>query len=188
MTKPPTDVVTKLLLVAALGWLLTGCSARSSAARPSARGAAASASSRVDEINLVALPVPVNLEAMPGIDGIVLKIYPVSDKHPRTQPIHSGVLDVIMWDGLVRGTAEEVSRCRHIWTFSAQELQGYAFTTTVGTGYFFQLGWGKDKPQGDKITVVARYQPAKGQALYSAPSYIPIPAAGLAVPPIRPGP
>ena len=168
--------------------MLAGCSGPSSAARPLPRGAPASSSSRVDEINLVALPVPVNLESLPGVDGIVLKIYGVSFKHPRTQPIRSGVLDVIMWDGLVRGTAEETNRCRHIWTFTAQELQGYAFTTTVGTGYFFQLGWGKDKPQGDKITVVARYQPAPGQAVYSAPSYMAIPPPMPVTPAINPGP
>ncbi|MCX6928703.1 MAG: hypothetical protein NT154_36645 [Verrucomicrobia bacterium] len=188
MTTPPTDVVTRLLVLAGLVWVLAGCMGPSSAARPSPRGTTASASSRVDEINLVALPVPVNLESMPGVDGIVLKIYGASYKHPRTQPIHSGVLEVLMWDGLVRGSADETNRCRHIWTFTAQELPGYAFTTTVGTGYFFQLGWGKDKPQGDKITLVARYQPAQGQAVYSVPSYIAIPAPLPVTPAGKPGP
>jgi hypothetical protein len=152
------------------------------------RRVAAAFSSRLDEINLVALPVPINLESLPGIDGIVVKIYGVNYKHPRTQPIDSGTLEILMYDGLVRGSADETNQCRHIWTFTAQELQAYAFTTTVGTGYFFRLGWGKDKPQRDKITVVARYQPRQGQAVYCAPSYIAIPAPMPVVPPTHPGP
>ena len=122
------------------------------------------------------MPVPINLESLPGIDGVVVKVYAVNYKYPRTQTIPTGVLEVLMYDGLVRGAANETNQARHIWIFPAEELPGYAITTTIGTGYSFRLAWGKDHPRGDKISVVARYRPPEGAAVYSSPSYLAIPA------------
>ena len=136
----------------------------------------------MDEINLVTMPVPINLESLPGIDGVVVKIYAVDYKLPRTQPINAGTLEVLMYDGLVRGSADETNQCRHRWTFPAADLAGYASTTTIGVGYSFRLGWGKDHPQQDKITLVARYQPPQGKPVYSSPSYVPIPGPAPAAP------
>lgn len=129
----------------------------------------------MDELNLVTMPVPVNLESLPGVDGIVIKIYAANARRPRTQPIVSGVLEVLMYEGLVRGGAEETNRYRHQWTFPAEELPAFATATTIGTGYSFRLAWGKDAPRIDKITVVARYQPPQGPTVYSSPSYLAIP-------------
>ena len=177
MTKTSRDLCLRLwpLLLAGMLWAPLGCTAPGAKPAGSTPAAPVSAGSRIDEINLVTMPVPINLESLPGIDGIVLKIYAVNYQHPRTQAIAAGALEVLMYDGLVRGGPGETNQCRHQWSFSAEELRGYAFTTRIGTGYSFRLGWGKDRPQQDKISVVARYQPPQGQPIYSSPSYIPIP-------------
>ena len=180
------------LLAAGIAGLAAGCVEPDSGAgtgRQPSRFAAPSNSSRVDEINLVTMPVPVNLESLPGIDGVVVKIYAVNYKYPHTQPIGAGALEVFLYDGLVRGAADETNSPLHRWEFPAAELPGYAITTTVGTGYSFRLGWGKDHPRGERITLVARYHPPQGPLVLSSPSYLALPAAAppaVAVPPTKP--
>ena len=80
-----------------------------------------------------------------------------------------------MFEGLVGESFDQTNRCRHLWSFPALDLSSYAAATTVGTGYVFPLPWGKDRPRADKITLIARYLPTQGPAIYSAPSYIAIP-------------
>jgi hypothetical protein len=175
-----------LLLAALVGALAAGCTNPGAPTKPAPGGTALfSASARVDEISLVTMPAPVNLESLPGLDGVAVKVYAVDYKLSRTQPIRSGSLAILMYDGLVRGGGDETNKCRHQWTFAAQELPPFAMTTSIGTGYSFRLGWGKDTPQQERITLVARYQPPKGRPVYSAPSYLPVPGPPAA-PPIRP--
>jgi hypothetical protein len=141
----------------------------------------------VDELDLVVMPVAVNLESKLGINGIQAKVYASDYQRPKTQPIKDGTLQVLMFEGLVGESFDQTNRCRHLWSFPAPELATYAVTTTVGTGYLFPLAWGKDQPRSDKITVVARYQPPQGGMIYSAPSYISIPPPP-SPPPRSPGP
>lgn len=172
---PPCPQRLWALLALGLVWALAGCSTSKPPAKPAPVAAATAA--QVDELNLVTMPVAVNLESRPGVDGIAVKVYAVDVRRPKTQPIQSGVLEILMFDGLVRESFQETNRCRHLWSYPASELPAYAFTSTVGTGYAFPLGWGKDRPREDKITVVARYCPPHAPAVYSAPSYIALPAA-----------
>jgi hypothetical protein len=162
-----------LLLLSVLLGLFPACTNPGSPTH--SRPAAPVSSSPIDELNLVSMPVPVNLESLPGIDGIVVKIYAVDTRHPRPQPIRSGTVEIRMFDGLVRDVATNTNNLRHVWIFPAQDLSGYAMTTGIGTGYSLPLGWGKDQPRQDKITLAARYLPPQGNPVYSTPSYVPIP-------------
>ncbi len=181
-------LLTRALAALALLSLLLGSSGCGTS-RPPAKRAPDNASSRprVDELNLVTMPVAVNLESKLGINGINVRVYAGDYQRPKTQPIKDGTLEILMFEGLVGDSFDQTNRCRHLWSFPAWELATYAVTTTVGTGYLFPLAWGKDQPRTDKITVVARYQPPQGPMIYSAPSYISI-APPSAPPPSAPLP
>jgi hypothetical protein len=163
-----------------------GCGTSGPPAKPPPGGA--SAAPRVDELNLVTMPVAVNLESKLGINGINVKVYASDYQRPKTQPVKDGTLEILMFEGLVGDSFDQTNRCRHLWSFQAWELAPYAVTTTVGTGYLFPLAWGKDQPRADKITVVARYQPPQGRTIYSAPSYISIAPPPSSLPQSSPPP
>ena len=156
------------LFLAAAGCVTSGPQARPAPKEPSSKA-------RVDELDLVAMPVAVNLESKLGLNGIQVKIYAGDLRRPKTQPITEGTLEILMFEGLVGDSFDQTNRCRHLWSFPARDLLTSALTTSVGTGYLFPLAWGKDRPRADKITVVARYLPPQGPVIYSAPSYISIP-------------
>jgi hypothetical protein len=157
-----------LLLLACPGCVTSGPRAKPAHDNPAS-------AARIDELNLVTMPVVVNLESKLGVNGVQVKIYAVDFKRPKTQAIREGTLEILMFDGLVGESFDQTNRCRHLWSFPALDLPSYAATTTVGTGYLFPLPWGKDRPRADKMTLIARYLPTQGPAIYSAPSYIAIP-------------
>ncbi len=159
-----------LLVLAALTWLPLGCA--STKPRPSAAQPEASSIAKVDELNLVAMPVAVNFDAVPGPDGIVIKVFPVDDSQPKPGAIKSGSLEVLMFDGYFDAAKLAASQYRHLWSFTANQLKPYEFTSTIGTGYNLTLPWGNDRPREDKISVVVRYRSPQGKLIYSAPSAI----------------
>jgi hypothetical protein len=157
------------LLLGAAGCVTSGPEARKPAPKePSSKA-------RVDELDLVTMPVTVNLESKLGLNGIQVKIYASDFQRPKPHAITEGTLEILMFEGLVGESFDQTNRCRHVWSFPARDLPTSAVTTTVGTGYLFPLAWGKDRPRADKITVIARYLPPQGPMIYSAPSYISIP-------------
>ena len=139
--------------------------------------------SSINELNLVAMPVPVSLDSRPSSDGIEVKIYAASSELPKAQPIRQGYLDFLLYDGLVRAGIGETNPPLHIWSFSPADLASRVFTSAVGTGYFFTLNWAKDRPQSNKISVMARYRPPQGPPVYSAACFIELPPPG----PLAPG-
>ena len=72
----------------------------------------------VDEINLLAVPVALNLDGIPGIDGFVIKIFASSRKRPKPMPIEKGKIEVAMFDGMPGRTTDAGNQPLRIWTFS----------------------------------------------------------------------
>ncbi len=126
----------------------------------------------ITELNLLAMPVVVNFDGVPGPDGFVVKIYAGNRKHPKPIPIVTGTLDFLMYDGLLPRSDEASAKPRHTWSLKAEDLKRYEMTTSIGTGYQIDLRWGEGNPTGDKITAVARYTSVGGVMVYSAPSVI----------------
>ena len=149
---------------------LAGCATakRESPAQPRTQNA-------IDELNVVAMPVALNLDAAPGVDGFAIQVYAVDRTRPKTQPIRDGSLDILMYDGLVKEIISDTSQYRHVWSFTANQLKPHAATSAIGASYRFTLNWGADNPRDDKITLIVRYRPDQGQAVYSAPSAIAVP-------------
>ncbi|MBI2946413.1 MAG: hypothetical protein HYY23_02130 [Verrucomicrobia bacterium] len=150
---------------------LAGCAAPKPGGSPQSR----SNQTRIDELNVLAMPVPLNLDALPGVDGFAIQVYAVDRQKPKTQPIREGTLDVLMYDGLLKQVTPDESRCRHVWNFGADQLKALAAETAIGVSYRFTLNWGADKPHDDKITLIVRYRPVQGEAVYAPPSSIAIP-------------
>jgi hypothetical protein len=80
-----------LLLFVALA-VVSGC------AHGGGRGAGA-----VSEVHLFGVPVALNLDGMPGPDGIGVRIYASGSTVARGVEIRQGVLEVLMFDGSVDG-------------------------------------------------------------------------------------
>lgn len=131
-----------------------------------------SRSSDIAEIILWAMPLALNLDKSPGADGFAIKVYAVSSNDPKTQPIRSGQLDILMFDGALVGSVTETNQPRRVWSYSDRELTAFVFQTTIGTAYALTLHWGPDVPKQDRITVAARYRPPQGPSISSAPSFI----------------
>lgn len=159
------------LLAAVL--FLPGCGTTNSGGNKTAK--AVFSASRVDELSLVTMPMAIGVNNQQGVDGIAIKVYASSRRAPKPQPIKEGILDVLMYDGIVQASQPANRPPRHQWTFSPSDLTRYTVTATIGTGYLLALSWGADQPQDDKITVIVRHTPAQGPPVYSAPSYISIP-------------
>jgi len=168
-----------VLLALASTLALLGCSTnRPSASKP-----------RVNELNLVAMPVPVSAESRPNIDSINVRVYAVDSELPKAQPIRQGNLELLLYDGLVREGFVETNQLLRAWTFPPAELASRVFTSAVGTGYFFVLSWGKDHPQSNTLTVVARYRPLEGPPVYSSACFIELPPPAPVTPqPAPPAP
>ena len=152
------------------GWL--GCVSEPKAGR----AAAPSISNRggIQEINLLAIPVALNLDDKPGLDGFVIKIYPGNRSQPKPLLIEEGAIEVFMFDGIPGVTTEASSEPRRVWNYTAQELRQYEIGSSIGPCYQLAPLWGDAKPTGSRISVIARYTAPDGRSVTSAPSIISI--------------
>ena len=126
--------------------------------------------SSIDELNLLGLPVAVNLDGRPGADGVVVKLFATSRSGSRAMPLRSGTLELIAYEGTPSPAA--LPAPFHRWTFTPSELARIEFTTVLGTGYRLVLSWMPRLLPSDRVTVIARYHPHKGKPVTSAPSSI----------------
>ena len=126
---------------------------------------------RIQEINLLALPMALDFDGLPGVDGFVLKIYATNRKATKPLPLDDGKVEVLMYDGIPNPSGPGLQPAK-IWTFTATELKRYEIHTSIGVGYQLSLLWGEAKPSRNRISVIARYTSAAGAILTSAPSVI----------------
>lgn len=146
-----------------LGLFLSACTTQTDAS---------SGGSRTDirELNLLGHPLAVNLDDRPGADGVVVKLFAANPAHPRTLPLRSGTLEIAAYPGTPRVSA--LPPPFHLWTFTPSELAPYEFTTSLGTGYNLVLSWVPKLLAADRVTIIARYLPAAGKPVMSAPNSI----------------
>ncbi len=165
----------RLVLGVAVAGALAGC--KSSRSHPPARQAVpAGSQSSLAELHLMAMPVAVDLDGSPGTDGILLKVFAVNADHPKPQYIRSGQLDILLFDGVLESQTIQDEKRWLAWNFTPVALAPFAISSPIGIGYNLSLPWGQKPPTKDRVTVVAKYTPAKGQPIYSAPSAITVSA------------
>lgn len=143
----------------------TGCQTNDKARRPLPAGVNAS---DIAALHLITVPVGLNLDNRPGLDGISLKVYASDWQNPKPVSIHEGILKIEMFDGRFNTNALPL----RVWTYQAAELKAREFRARIGTGYEFLLPWGESKPKSRVITVRALYNSPSGRTLRSAASAI----------------
>ncbi len=122
----------------------------------------------ISQLNLLSMPMALNLDNRPGADGFAVKVYASNPSLPKTVEIENGTLEILMFDGVVTGSALTTTKPLHVWSFPASDLRAHATVSSIGTGYRFTLLWGTDQPASDRATILARYTPAQGPPVYSA--------------------
>lgn len=155
------------------GWfLLTGLGMGCVADRPQpGRPAPVSAApAGVQELNVLAIPVAVDLDGRPGVDGFMIKIYASNRKRPKPLLLEEGQLEILMFEGIPPRSATPPVPLR-VWKYTAAELRQFEIRSSIGSGYQLALSWGEAVPAGNKISVVARYI-WEGGSITSAPSII----------------
>lgn len=153
----------RLLLALLLTLFLTACT--STDKKPNTSPA------RITELHMLAVPVALNLDPLPGPDSVAVKIYAGNLREAKPIPITAGTLELMMFDGLLKKSTN-VPKPLHTWTYPARELQRYQFKASIGIGYEFTASWTTNKPAAVKISLISRYVPESGPPIYSAPSTI----------------
>lgn len=180
MNQPRLDIQRRLVagsLAATLlvGILSLGCGSRSkSKPRPTPMPSANGASSRagISELHLFGNPVAMNLDGIPGPDGIGVRIFASSSGKAKGVAISQGTLEILMFDGVPNAAITNSLVPSKIWSFNPTDLRAYMADTSLGTGYQFALPWGEQRPTQSRVTVVARLTLPKGQVLSSDSSSI----------------
>jgi len=158
------------LIACGLAWVLAGCV--SDRRTPTSGGAIAKGP--VERLHVITGPTALNFDQVPGPDGFMARVYATGAKGGGTVLIVNGTLEVLMFDGLLKDPNPASSKPLRIWTYSASELKPCGQRSSVGFAYVLTLPWGDAKPTRDKITIVARYVPPRGEPIYSGPTSISI--------------
>lgn len=148
-----------------LGSSLVGCAATRN------RPPASVGPLTIDKLNLLAAPIALNLDGVPGPDAVVVKVYAGNVRNAKPVPITSGTLEILAFEGLL-GTSTNAPSPFKTWTYSASELRRLQFKASIGIGYEITASFIGLKPKADKLSVIARYQPDPSRVIYSSPSTI----------------
>lgn len=125
----------------------------------------------ITQLTLLAAPVALNLDGLPGTESMLVKVYAGTAQSSKLVPITSGALDLIAFEGVLKKSTNPPQPFK-TWTFTASELRRRQFKASIGTGYEITAAWPGLKPNADRITIIARYQPATGRPVYSSASTI----------------
>ena len=149
----------------ALGAFLIGCSS------PPKPATAPQNPVSIEKLNLLAAPIALNLDGLPGGDAVAVKIYATNARGAKPVPITSGTIDLLAFEGVLVNATNSPQPFK-IWTYSASELRRLQFQSSIGTGYAITASFTGLKPKADKLSIVARYRPDPARAIYSSPSTI----------------
>ncbi len=158
-----------LLAPIALGLLLLGGCASDNAPP---RAKSGKVSDAITQLHLITFPTGINMDAIPGQDGIALKVFAGNTSRPKPLPVRAGELEILLFDGLLKSSSGGESKPLKVWRFSTDELKAHEFTSTIGVGYQLTLVWADAKPTKGRATVMARLVLSEERAVYSAPSPI----------------
>ncbi len=158
-----------------LGMLTAAVALAAGCASPGARGGPAGVPRPVhapDAINVqLTPPAPVNWNDEPGPDGLQVRVF-MFCVGPRGEveavPV-AGTFVFTLYGGAVKTEGLAEAEPLQAWTYGPEQLPGHLGQSYVGWGYAFSLGWGKEMPQTDRITLLARYDPPQGPPLVATP-------------------
>ena len=123
------------------------------------------------QLNLITVPVALNLDGIPGPDGVSAKVYANEERAPKAVRISEGTLEVLLFDGSFYGRTNVPPPLR-IFRFENSELRSHQFEARIGTGYEFTLSWGTNRPTARTMSIAARYTDPSGRVVTSRPSSV----------------
>ncbi len=131
---------------------------------------------RIDHIDLWVPNAPSNLDSEPGVDGVNLTMMFYRDEKAQSVGI-DGTLELRLYEGTVKLENIDSAAPFHTWTFTGRELRRYLGQIYGVWAYSLTLTWGDQVPSGgstDRISIVARYKPARGPVVWSQVGYVPM--------------
>lgn len=135
-------------------------------------GCAGGGSSLIESVHLLCVPVAVNLDRVPGPDGVSVTVFAKGTKRAKGVRLPEGVLELEMYDGLPADGSFGDAVPLRIWRFGSSELERHSGSSAFGAGYRFTLRWDEARPSRKHLTMLARFIPKHGVALKSAPGAV----------------
>jgi hypothetical protein len=126
---------------------------------------------KIVQLNLITVPVALDLDGQPGPDGVSVKLYATAEGNPKPVPIRQGTLEVLLFDGPFQRQKAHPPILKQ-FHFSATELRQMEFTAKIGIGYQLALPWGTNLPSHRIMSVAARYSVSPGNQVSSQPSSV----------------
>lgn len=122
-------------------------------------------------MNVITVPVALDLDGRPGADGVAVKLYANEAGNPKAIRIREGILELLMFDGTFFGRTNVPPPLR-TFQFTGSELRMREFKSNIGFGYEFSLLWGTNRPTQRIMGVAARYTAPDGKVVTSRPSSV----------------
>ncbi len=148
-----------------------GCLLAALPALPGCKSTPLGTGSNIVQLNLITVPVALNLDGLPGPDGISIRVYASAKDNPKQVAIKKGTLEVILFDGPFQRQGPPPSVLKQ-FTFAAEDLRRAEFTAEIGKGYQLALAWGTNVPTHRVISVAVRHTAPDGTIATSRPSSV----------------
>jgi hypothetical protein len=132
--------------------------------------------SSLDALHVFSVPVAVDLDGLPGADGISLTLYASTRDRAKGIPIADGQVEIMMFDGALLPNSLTNAQPLRVWTFPATELKSHLIQSSLGNGYRFTLRWMDTAPSNTRITIVARVVSPRRTSVQSMPTIVAVPA------------
>lgn len=126
---------------------------------------------RIDRIEVFSLPVAVNLDNIPGSDGVRLQLYLFRYDNPKPV-IGSGTLEIFLFDRRLDASSVHTVQPFHVWQFSSEDAREFLGQSMIGWNYRMELKWGSPPPKSNLITLVVCYKGKGMEPVYSSPLVI----------------
>jgi hypothetical protein len=153
-------------LCAAVTVILVTLSACKSAAGPNT-----APDDRITQLNVITVPVALDLDGKAGPDGIAVKLYAASAKSPKAIRLREGKVELVMFNGTFQNRTNQPAILR-TFSYEAKELRLHELNSGIGWGYEFTLSWGTNLPTQRLISVGARYTAPDGRSIVSRTSSV----------------
>jgi hypothetical protein len=126
---------------------------------------------RIVQLNVITVPVALDLDGRPGVDGVAVKLYANNSSDPKAVRIRDGTLELVMFDGTFHGRTNPPPILRTV-TLTAAQLRLNEFESSIGYGYELSLRWGTNTPTQRIMSIGARYSPPEGRPIVSRTSSV----------------
>lgn len=127
---------------------------------------------RVDKMELESFPSAVNLDDLPGPDGVSLKLRLYNLDVPLAFALTQGEIEFVLYEGSIKEAEIGGAEPFYIWKFSSEQIAQSGRKTVVGWQYALSLNWLTTVPKTSVVTLVARIPRPDGGPIYARPVHL----------------